>query len=389
VESVAHRSTVGSAQSPVGSPASHSPLSANPECRVKLTSITIRNFRNLASIDVELPPTGVVVIGDNGHGKTNLLEAIYYLVLFRSLRGAADRELVRFGEAGFFVAGDAGLRLTVGYEIAGRRKKVTAGGKEIRKLSDAVGLVVAVALSPADRAIVDGGPAGRRRYLDVLLSLSNPSYLSALTELRAAMKQRNAALKRGNAAEAQAFDRPLAKASERVAATRFEWARQWSGRFAELCQSMGERATPGMSYSSRHWTPDGGVEGLEEALKLRIERDLRKATTTVGPHRDDLLLTLGERDTRRFGSAGQQRTAAIALRLLEAHALSVSHDTAPIALFDDVFAELDEERQERLLLLIKESLPGQAIVTAPRDAEVPAVLFERPRWRMSGGRLEQ
>ncbi len=356
---------------------------------MELTSLTIRNFRNLASIDVELPPGGVVVIGDNGHGKTNLLEAIYYLVLFRSLRGAMDRELVRFGEAGFFIAGDASPRLTVGYEAAGKRKKVTADGQEIRKLSDAVGLVAAVALSPADRAMVDGGPAGRRRYLNVLLSLSDPSYLSALTDLRAAMKQRNAALKRGNAAEAQAFDRPVARASERVAATRFEWARHWCSRFAELCQSMGERTAPGMVYSSRHWTPDGGVEGLEEALKLRIERDLRRATTTVGPHRDDLLLTLGERDTRRFGSAGQQRTAAIALRLLEAHALRTSHQTAPIALFDDVFAELDEDRQERLLLLIKESLPGQAIVTAPRDAEVPTVLFERPRWRMSGGRLEQ
>jgi len=100
-------------------------------------------------------------------------------------------------------------------------------------------------------------------------------------------------------------------------------------------------------------------------------------------------LTLGERETRRFGSAGQQRTAAIALRLLEARALSESHDTAPIALFDDVFAELDEDRQERLLLLIKESLPGQAIITAPRDAEVPEALFERPRWRMSRGKIEQ
>ncbi len=174
---------------------------------MELTSLTIRNFRNLASIDVELPPGGVVVIGDNGHGKTNLLEAIYYLVLFRSLRGAMDRELVRFGEAGFFIAGDASPRLTVGYEAAGKRKKVTADGQEIRKLSDAVGLVAAVALSPADRAMVDGGPAGRRRYLNVLLSLSDPSYLSALTDLRAAMKQRNAALKRGNAALVQSIRR--------------------------------------------------------------------------------------------------------------------------------------------------------------------------------------
>jgi DNA replication and repair protein RecF len=356
---------------------------------VNLTELTVRNFRNLASLDVEIPTEGAVIIGDNGQGKTNFLEAIYYLVLFRSLRGAMDRELVRFGEAGFFIAGNASPRVTAGYEIHGRRKKVTVDGKEIRKLSDAVGLVVAVTLSPADRAIVDGGPAGRRRYLDVLLSLSNPAYLASLTELRAAMKQRNAALKRGNASEAQAFDNPVARAGCRVAEIRHLWAGEWQSRFAELCTSMGERSEPGMVYSSRHWTPDGGVELLLENLTVRIERDLRRGTTTVGPHRDDLLLTLGGRDIRRYGSAGQQRTAAIALRLLEARALQTSHDTAPVALFDDVFAELDQDRQERLLLLIKEALPEQAIITAPRDAEVPEVLFERPRWRMTGGSIER
>ncbi|UCD24416.1 MAG: DNA replication and repair protein RecF [Gemmatimonadota bacterium] len=356
---------------------------------MELSSLTIRNFRNLASVDVAIPSTGVVVIGDNGQGKTNLLEAIYYLVLFRSLRGAKDRELVRFGDAGFFVAGEATPRVTAGYEIHHRHKKVTVDGTEVKKLSSAVGVVVAVALSPADRALVEGGPSGRRRYLDVLLSLSDPHYLAALAELRAAMKQRNAALKRGNVPEAQAFDRPVAAAAATVAKTRHRWALEWLHRYGELCTSLGESSEPGMTYSSRHWTPDGGADLVAENLKLRIERDLRRGTTTVGPHRDDLLLTLGERETRRFGSAGQQRTAAIALRLLEASALSLSHDTAPIALFDDVFAELDEDRQERLLLMIKESLPGQAIITAPRDAEVPRVLFERPRWRMTGGKIEQ
>jgi DNA replication and repair protein RecF len=98
---------------------------------VNLTKLTVRNFRNLASLDVEIPTEGAVIIGDNGQGKTNFLEAIYYLVLFRSLRGAMDRELVRFGEAGFFVAGDASPRVTAGYEIHGRRKKVTVDGGEI------------------------------------------------------------------------------------------------------------------------------------------------------------------------------------------------------------------------------------------------------------------
>jgi DNA replication and repair protein RecF len=346
---------------------------------MNLTSLTIRNLRNLASIDVEIPSEGVVIIGDNGQGKTNFLEAIYYLVLFRSMRGAKDRELVRFGEAGFFVAGTASKRVTAGFEVSGRRKKVTVDGQETKKLADAVGLLTAVALAPADRALVEAGPSGRRRYLDVLLSLCEPGYLSKLTELRGALKQRNAALKMARREEAQAFDRHVAAAATYVSATRYKWAEAARPRFIELCGALGEKGEPFIEYSSR----------VAEALRVRIERDLRKGMTTVGPHRDDLVLTLAGNETRRYGSGGQQRTAATALRLLEAKALEDSHNTAPIALFDDAFAELDQDRQERLLTLIKESLPGQAIITAPRDAEVPQALFERPRWYMTGGRLEQ
>jgi len=109
--------------------------------------------------------------------------------------------------------------------------------------------------------------------------------------------------------------------------------------------------------------------------------------TTVGPHRDDLRLTLDQTDVRTFGSAGQQRTAAIALRLVEAATLTEAIGAPPIALYDDVFAELDADRQARLLGLIGEELPGQAIIAAPRESEVPAHLLDRPRWRMQGGQL--
>ncbi len=354
-----------------------------------LSLLTVRNFRNLASVDVELPPEGVVVIGDNGHGKTNLLEAVYYLVLFRSLRGSMDRELVRFGEAGFFVAGAAHNRVTAGFDISVKRKKVTVDGKETKKLSDAVGLITAVSIAPADRKLVDSGPSGRRRYLDVLLSLCEEGYLERLARLRGALRQRNAALKLGRRTEAQAFDSHIAEASAFVASTRYQWAERVRPQFVKLCKALGEKGQPFLEYNSRHWTPEGGAAGVAATLRERIERDLRRGTTTVGPHRDDLTLTLNGNETRRFGSAGQQRTAAIALRLLEAQALADSRDTAPIALFDDAFAELDQDRQERLLTLIGESLAGQAIITAPRDAEVPRELLERPRWRMNGGHLEQ
>ena len=136
---------------------------------MRLSRLEIRSFRNLAHLDVDLPAPGAVVIGENGQGKTNLLEAIYYLVLFRSLRGAKDRELVRFGEAGFFVSGQADGRVTAGYDAATRRKKVTVEGAEAHKLSEAVGRVLAVPVPPADVAIGAAGPSARRRYVDVVL----------------------------------------------------------------------------------------------------------------------------------------------------------------------------------------------------------------------------
>jgi DNA replication and repair protein RecF len=353
---------------------------------VRLTALTVRNFRNLAALDVDLPPEGVVLLGENGHGKTNFLEAIYYLVLFRSARGAKDRELVRFGEAGFFVAGTGGHHLTVGYEVAGRRKKVTVDRTEVRRLSEAVGLVTAVVFSPADRAVVAGGPSGRRRYLDVLLALSAPGFLARLTAMRNALRQRNAALKRGRADEARAFDEPYAAAAIEVGAARRRWTERWAGRYAELCRALGEPGEPTLGYHQHH-PRDSTVEGLRRHLADVLERDLRRGMTTVGPHRDDLALALTGRDLRTYGSAGQQRTAAIALRLLEAETIEDARGDAPIALYDDVFAELDAGRQARLLTLIQETLPGQAIVTAPRESEVPAALLDRPRWRMEGGRI--
>ncbi len=352
-----------------------------------LRQLTVRDFRNLVSLDLEIPDTGVVIIGDNGQGKTNLLEAIYYLVLFRSLRGARDRELVRFGQAGFFVAGDTGTRVQTGYQLSGRRKKVTVDGAEVSKLADAVGKFVAIPFSPDDREIISGGPGLRRRYMDVLLSLGESGYLAQLTALRAALKQRNAALRRGRPGEAVAFDGAFAAAAEFVITARRRWVAAWRERYRELCQRLGEQAEPDVEYRPRGESALTAAEIADE-LERSLDRDAATGTTTWGPHRHDLRVLLGGKEARHFGSAGQQRTAAIALRLLEAEALRQKNGATPVGLYDDVFAELDDGRQQRLLEVIGEVLPGQAILAAPRDAEVPQELFNRPRWVMKGGRIE-
>ncbi len=352
-----------------------------------ISRLTIRDFRNLVSLDLELPPGGVVILGENGHGKTNLLEAMYYLVLFRSVRSAKDRELVRFGTDGFFVGGTADHRVTAGYQVSGRKKKVTVDGNEVDKLSDAVGRIAAVWFSPDDRAMIFGGPSRRRRFLDILLALTHPGYLTALAAMRTGHRQRNAALRRGNPMAARAFDEQLARRSAQIASARREWVAGWQNRYTALCSDLGEPGSMTMSYYAHRQRANDTEETFRRDLADALERDVRRGMTTVGPHRDDLRLILDGHDLRRYGSAGQQRTAAVALRLLEAAALTERLGTPPVALYDDVFAEFDAGRQGNLLRLIQDTLPGQAIIAAPRESEVPAGLLDRPRWRMERGAL--
>lgn len=359
-----------------------------------LGHLTVRDFRNLASLDVAFPPEGVVILGANGQGKTNLLEAIYYLVLFRSFRGARDAELVRFGEAGFFVAGEitdathptaSGHRLTAGYEVQGKRKKVMVDGNKPERLAEAVGQITAVVFAPTDRILVAGGPSERRRWLDVLLSLTVHGYLERLAAYRLALRHRNAALRQGSWEAAWAYDAPLVQTGAFLLTARLAWIEAHGSRYAQLLDALGEQGLAVMRYhASRHVTP----EGLGEALARHRVRDRERRGTGVGPHRDDLVLMLGGHHLRTYGSAGQQRTAAIALRLLEAEALTAARGHAPVGLFDDVFVELDQDRQARLLDLLRNALPGQSIVVAPRESEVPATLFDRPRWALAKGRLD-
>jgi DNA replication and repair protein RecF len=218
--------------------------------RVVLSTLALRDFRNLARLDLEIPDAGAVVIGENGQGKTNLLEAIYYLHLLRSVRGARDVDIVRFGAAGFHIAARTGggkhHELSAGFERQGRRKRVKVDGAEPARLSDALGALPCVLFSPADVDLVAGAPSSRRRYLDILLALSSRPYLAALQRYRAALAQRNAALRdalrsAGGRAEQRVavWEAPLAEHGAVLWRERVRWTERAAGRFAELCAAIG------------------------------------------------------------------------------------------------------------------------------------------------------
>jgi DNA replication and repair protein RecF len=345
---------------------------------VRLASLAVRDFRNFERLDLRLPEEGLAVIGENGHGKTNLLEALYYLQLLRSARRARDVDLVRFGAAGFHIAGTTsdGRTVSVGFERATKRKLGRLDGAPVEHMSDAIGAVPAVLISPADVELVAGAPVARRRYLDIVLALSTRGYLTALQTYRGALIRRNAALRalagsgRGEAAVA-VWDTPLARSGGVLWRARSEWISCVASRFASLCAAMGESGCVSLRHVTTLGPSDDPERSILDALGTKRTLEVRHGVTSAGPHRDGLGIALDGRDLRTFGSAGQQRSAAIALRLLEWETLRQARGAAPMLLLDDPFAELDARRSARILGLLGDAGVGQVVLTAPREVDIP------------------
>jgi DNA replication and repair protein RecF len=366
--------------------------------RVRLDNIAIRDFRNLEHVDLQLAPNGAVIVGDNGQGKTNFLEAIYYLQILRSIRDARDPDLTRFDATGFHISAQAHTpephEISVGFDRNAKRKKVMHDGTEIRRLSDALGALPSVMFSPRDLELVSGAPAERRRYLDVVLALTDKKYLSALQNYRANLARRNAALRnatrRGSSANEQqiaVWEPALAEHGSLLIEARAKWVRDQSASFSDRLQRIGESGNAQMRYVSPFADSEARYDVLLAAYEEKRALDLRRGLTHVGPHRDDLELTLDDRDLRLFGSAGQQRSAAIALRLLEAATLSVHSGAEPMLLLDDPFAELDIHRAGRILVMLEERGLGQTILVVPREADIPPGLMRLDRLEITAGSI--
>ena len=377
-----------------------------------LRELELRHFRNLGIQELRFPPEGVAVIGDNAQGKTNLLEAIYYLESFRSFRGAGDSELTEFAEDVFYlkgyVDGDRPATVSAGFDRKRKKKKVSVDGSDAVRISAALGRLGAVVFSPADVDLVSGGPGLRRRFLDIVLSLNRKGYVESLTAYRKALAQRNAALKSDVAPLAvRAWDEALIDSGATVTCLRHEWAAAWSDPFTAYCAAISGNDPVGMAYRPDLGAPgdcpasEDGAFGTEEGavrdrFRARLdgswETDMRRRATTPGPHRDELLLTIASDGrslpARTYGSGGQRRTAALALRLTEAATIRRNRGAEPILLLDDAFAELDEVRSGRIMELLREEGTGQVILTAPRESDVQLRGPSLPRWRIRAGVIE-
>lgn len=364
--------------------------------RVALERVDIRDFRNIERVEMDIPADGIAIVGDNGHGKTNLLEALAYLQLLRSLRGVRDRDLIRFGAPAFHIAsraaGTAARQVGIGVDRAGR-KRVSLDGVDTPRLTDALGAVPSVCFSPADVALIAGAPAERRRYLDIALALSSRRYLGALRHYRAALTRRNAALRAAarpgaRSSSVSVWEPALAEHGAVLIEERRAWVTSGRAGFSERCAAIGEPAPMAITYESPLSEAADVPTALADALAKGRDHDVRRGMTHTGPHRDDLAVTLRERDVRVVGSAGQQRTAAIALRLLEAATFRERGGVQPLLLLDDPFAELDRERSTNVLALLDELSAhgtGQTVLCVPREDEIPAEFTRLERWRVVDG----
>ena len=366
-----------------------------------LDRLIVRNFRNFRELRLDLPEAGAMIIGPNGSGKTNLLEAIYYLEVFRSFRGSRDADLVRFGEDVFRIEGtirqDAGTEeLAAAFQRTGRRKKVERDGVEVDRIADALGAFGAVVFDLDDAGLVSGSPGRRRRFVDILLSLVVPGYLEELQLYRAVLAQRNEALRAGRDNVVEAWTEGLIIPGAKLMAARDGWSRRRAEAFRGYHEQISGGAGASLVYETRLAAPqdeDSWEDRFRKGLEASGARDFRRGFTTVGPHRDDLAIRAEvdgdgpERDLRSFGSGGQNLTAAIALRLTEADSLREANGRDPVYLLDDVFAELDRDRAERVFRLLDEGRSGQVFFTAPKPADLPFRDGALAHWRIRNGTI--
>ena len=320
-----------------------------------IKSLKLKNYRNYDLLDLNFDPKTNILYGDNAQGKTNILEALYLSGTTKSHRGTNDRDIIRFGcdESHLeTVVEKKGSCFQIDMHLKKNSPKGIAIDKiPIRKASELIGIVHFVFFSPEDLNIIKEGPAGRRRFIDLELSQLDRIYLNNLSNYNRVINQRNSLLKeiydKDNLMDTlDIWDMQLVEYGKKVLERRKEFIEQVN----EIISDIHYKLTGGKERISLIYEESTGNIPLEKALARNRDRDIRMKSTSAGPHSDDVCFVTDKGlDIRKFGSQGQQRTAALSLKLSEIELVKqVIHDT-PILLLDDVLSELDKHRQNYLL----------------------------------------
>lgn len=329
--------------------------------------LVLKDFRNIDSACAEFEPGINILLGDNAQGKTNAMEGIYLFSLARSFRTTREREYIRDGQKNAylsldFYAQNRDQRAEIGYEKGGR-KKTKRNGVTVTRMSEFVGVFRSVIFCPEHLSLVKSGPADRRRFLDYAISQLDSSYLRAQQTYTRALMQRNKLLltldSMGKSGEnmLDIWDKKLAEAGGIISKKRAEYTesvkRYACGFFSDM--------TSGAERPCFEYRDERDEENILRLLHSVRERDIKLRTTSAGPHKDDISITLNGREARAYASQGQQRSLAVAMKLAEAGISGERTGEKPVLLLDDVLSELDEHRKKYILTSLRD---GQIIISA-------------------------
>jgi DNA replication and repair protein RecF len=334
---------------------------------VFLRRLTVSQFRNYEHLEIAPAPGLTVVRGRNGQGKTNLVEAVAYLASLSSFRGVPTEVLIRDGAESARVLGELdteGRAVTIDATLSrhtGSRAQVN--GQRLARVRDLLGVLRVTVFTPDDLELIKGGPAERRRFLDDLLVVLRPSWDAVRTDLERVLRQRSTLLKQcggrpdgDELATLAVWDARLVDLGTRLGGARAALVAELSPLVSTAYANLAGRAEAVDLYYEAPWM----ATGLEAALEQHRADDLRRGTTTVGPHRDDVRIDLRHASSRTHASQGEQRSLALSLRLAGHDLVRMRHGSPPVLLLDDVFSELDPIRTDALLRHLP---PGQALLT--------------------------
>ncbi len=354
-----------------------------------LAQLRLRDFRNYARLDAQFQPGFHVLLGDNAQGKTNILEAIYLLATLRSFRGVGGAQMIRHGQKGYFVGARVvgqGTREIRAYWSASERQ-LSLDAQPVKRLGDYLGTLRAVVFCTEDLQLVKGTARMRRRFLDLLLSQTNPTYLPLLQRYAAAVRSRNALLKHRPVDEAalESFTREVIEAGEKLVALR----REILPKISPLARLAYRRISNDAEELRLVYEPSVREDFALELMRAR-PRELAYRTTLIGPHRDELALLLDEQPAAKFASEGQKRTLALALKMAQAEFLTGIHGVPPVLLIDDVMGELDARRRAGFLPILERAhhARSQVFMTCTEENWPRELGQEMQRWTIEKGEMK-